>query len=67
LTQLINLLSVNVSDPIIVELRPLLFLSGGLVLDLNQTIVVTSTCTVAMVDYHTKKFVLVRFGLTVGR
>jgi hypothetical protein len=65
LTELINLLRVNVRDPIVVELRPLLLLRCCLALNLNQTVVMTSTRAVSMVDYHTDKFVLVRFGLFV--
>ena len=67
MTQLVNLLSVDVSNPLIVELCPLLFLGGGLVLNLNQTIVVTPACTVTMVNDHAYKFVLVRLWLTIGR
>lgn len=67
MTQLVNLLSVDVSNPLIVELCPLLFLGSGLVLNLNQTVVVTPACTVTMVNYHTNEFVLVRLGLTIGR
>ena len=67
MTQLVNLLSVDVSNPLIVELCPLLFLSGGLVLNLNQTVVVTPLCAVTMMNYHTNEFVLVRLGLTIGR
>ena len=67
MTELINLLSVDVRNPIIVKLCPLFLLGGGLVLNLNQTVVMTTTGTISMMNDHTDELILMRFGLAVCR
>jgi hypothetical protein len=67
LTELVNLLCVYVGNPIVVKLCPLFFLISGLVLNLNQTVVMTSACTVSMMNDHTDKLILMRLWLAVFR
>ena len=59
LAKLIHLLTVNVSNFLVVKLGPLLSLSSSFVLNLNEAVIVSSTCAVAGVYYHAEQLVAV--------